>query len=100
MATIECHRCGTCCQSFLATIPKYNESNLSPGFLKNLGEMHGQAYVKKYWKENSEPQEKRCKWLKDEPDGTTTCTAYNRRSSECADFPEYTLSKKCRFRKT
>ena len=92
---IECYRCGKCSRSFLATIPKYEESNLSPVFLDNLREKYGEEFVLEYIEENSEFQEKRCKWLIDESNGTTSCSAYERRSSECIDFPEYRTSVRC-----
>lgn|GEM_PF-3626519 len=99
MNKIKCHRCGTCCRSFLATIPKYETSDLSPGFLRGLREEFGEEYAAEYWRKNSEKQEKRCKWLRDEADGTTSCAAYARRSAECADFPEYKYHRECRIRK-
>lgn len=52
----------------------------------------GFDYVMEYVENNSVLQGDRCKWLKDESDRTTTCLAYDRSSSECRDYPDYTIS--------
>ena len=84
---IQCYRCGYCCKHSFVTIPKYIDSNLSPDFIEEL-ESNDFDYASRYLDEHSEVvQNGRCKWLKDEDDGTTTCTAYARRNSECRDYP-------------
>jgi len=68
-------------------IPKYKNSDLSPDFLDYLEMTFGFNYLCDYIDENSEQLEGRCKWLKDNDDGTTICIAYNRRNIECRDYP-------------
>jgi len=68
-------------------VPKHASSNLSPWFLSGMEEKHGYDYISKYVEDNSELQGERCKWLVDEEDGTTTCSAQDRKSSDCLNYP-------------
>ena len=81
-----CLRCGTCCKRQLCLVPKYAHSDLSPDFIAGLRAVGGDAAVKAYYAEHSIFQGARCIWLLDNSDGTTTCTAYDRRSETCRSF--------------
>jgi len=43
-----------------------------------------------YFDENAVFQGERCKWLVDEADGTTTCSIYEKRGSDCRNYPDPT----------
>ena len=92
---VKCHRCGTCCKNFNAIVPKNESSDLSPGFLEKLEETHGYDYMMDYIDKNSVLYGERCEWLKDGADGTTTCLAYERRSTDCRNWPYLQLSSEC-----
>ena len=96
---VKCFRCGTCCKGFIALVPKTLESNLSESFLEQYGEENGFDAMFEYVESNSEPQGDRCKWLEDNSDGTTTCTAYERRGSDCSNYPEQLIFDYCRVGK-
>ena len=99
MNKIECYRCGSCCQTPFATVPKDISSNLSPTFLKNLKVKKGEKAVIDYFDNNGVLPDGRCHWLKNEPDGTTTCLAYDRRGDDCRNYPDPTIAKFCRVGK-
>ena len=96
---IKCYRCGTCCHDVYATVPKDISSDLSPNFLKALEEKEGREAVIDYFDNNGVLPMGRCYWLKDEPDGTTTCLAHDRRGDDCRNYPDPTLSKICKVGK-
>ena len=81
-----CLRCGLCCKGQYCRVPRYEYSDLSPDNLDRILAAHGPAAVQDYIRDNSVRQGDRCKWLIDNADRTTTCMAYNRRSSTCRDF--------------
>jgi len=96
---LTCYRCGSCCHEMVAMVPKDESSNLSPDFLANLEKSHGFDYVDEYIDNNSVLQGMRCQWLRDEPDGTTTCLVYEKRSSDCRNYPDPTITSFCRVGK-
>ena len=81
-----CYRCGMCCHGYLAAVPKTTESNLSPGFLSAYEAEHGDKIVA-YVYNNAVMMSDPCQWLIKNEDGTTTCSAYCRRSSDCRNYP-------------
>ena len=95
MTQFICYRCGTCCKGFNAIVPKEESSNLSPDYLNELERLHGNDYAMAYIRNNSVIQDKRCQWLHEEEDNTTTCLAYERRSPDCRNYPDYTLQSFC-----
>ena len=92
---IKCYRCGTCCKNFNAIVPKNKSSDLSPEFLANLEVKYGYKHMMEYIDNNSILYGERCKWLKDNSDGTTTCLAYERRSTDCRNWPYLQLTTHC-----
>ena len=81
-----CLRCGSCCKGQFCYVPRYPDSDLSPGHLEEISKSRGHEAMRKYIVEHSLEQGARCIWLRDNEDGTTTCTAYDRRSKTCRDF--------------
>jgi len=81
-----CLRCGQCCKWQYVRVPRYENSDLSPEHLEDIHTSYGLTAVEDYMNENSILQGARCVWLADNADGTTTCTAYARRSKTCRDF--------------
>ena len=92
---IKCFRCGACCKNFNAIVPKNKRSDLSPAFLEALEKKRGYDRMMKYIDGNSVLYGERCKWLKDEKDGSTTCLAYERRSADCRNWPYLRISTYC-----
>jgi Fe-S-cluster containining protein len=71
-------------------VPATENSDLSPDFLRKLEDVHGVDYVMEYFDKNAIFQGERCKWLNNEDDGTTTCTIYEKRGSDCRNYPDPT----------
>ena len=71
-------------------VPATKDSNLSPDFLESLHDTHGFEYVDAYLDDHAIFQGERCQWLVDNDDGTTTCSVYDIRSSDCRDYPDPT----------
>ena len=99
MPQFTCYRCGSCCNGFQAIVPKGESSNLSPEHLNELERLHGAAYAMDYIKNNSVIQEERCQWLQGDKSQGTVCLAYERRSSDCRNYPDYTLQPECQVGK-
>ena len=76
-----CFRCGTCCCEMMATVPKYETSDLSPD--KEFDSYEAES---EYMEQNCEFQGKKCKWL-DDSTVETTCLAYERRGDDCRNYP-------------
>ena len=91
-AAFVCHRCGTCCKDFLATVPKHVDSDLSPDHLNSMELDAAMAYLD----EHAEMQGVRCRWLIDNEDGTCSCGAYERRSEDCRNYPDLTVQTRCK----
>lgn len=106
-----CFRCGTCCRSSYAIIPKTEESDLSTDHLNYLEEKYGWDYFEKYFEENSiflqpdsnlqdeEIYSKKtpCKWMFQEHYeingknvfiSPSKCMLYNKRSSTCINYKD------------
>lgn len=81
-----CRRCGLCCKGQFVRVPRYEHSDIGPEHLEQIRRSEGGDAAKAYFEENSMPQGARCVWLQDNADGSTTCTAYTRRSATCRDF--------------
>ena len=78
-----CFRCGRCCREAIATVPKHETSDLSPEHIDKF-ETFEEEY--EYLEQNCEPLGKKCKWL-DDSKVEATCLAYDRRGSDCRNYP-------------
>lgn len=87
---VKCYRCGSCCGNFSAMVPATKDSDLSPDYLDKLRGEHGEEYVMDYFDEHAIFQGVRCKWLVDAEDGTTICSIYEKRGSDCRNYPDPT----------
>lgn len=97
---VKCYRCGSCCGNFSAMVPASETSDLSPDFLEKLRVEYGDEYVMTYFDEHAMFQGERCEWLINETDGSTTCSLYEMRGSDCRNYPDPTAgSTYCRVGK-
>jgi Fe-S-cluster containining protein len=90
-----CHRCGFCCKKFNAIIPMNIDSNLSPEYLNGIIMSKGFEYMESYFEKNGTSQGEPCIWLIYKEDGTTACSAYERRGVECRRYPYWPQDNEC-----
>ena len=67
----------------MATVPKHESSDLSPEHIDQF-ETFEEEYA--YLEQNCELLGEKCKWL-DDSQVEATCLAYDRRGSDCRNYP-------------
>lgn len=93
---VKCYRCGYCCKTSIAIVPKTETSDISP---EKLSTMEWDA-CQKYLDEHSMGIEGNCPWLVNMPDGkTTACKVHDLRGSCCRDYPDAGLQTHCHIGK-
>ena len=68
-------------------MPKYDNSNLNPDYIDQMGQSQGYAYTIQYLMENSELMGSPCKWLDINDNGVASCKVYDYRSLDCRAYP-------------